>query len=209
MWPWQGTFWGECFEGAYELAGDDGCVGSCEQHADAGFEGCHFAGAASCAFGEENVDAAIFLQPIAHVRQGMSAAVVSPHRQRIEYGRSEQRFGRRVEKGVACSDGKNAASVFSWNRHGHGGGVEMAAVIGSENERRLAGQVFFSLDAKSMHHSHARARHPPRCPLHQSPNQARFTVQASHAFGRWKPKISGRLVLPVIHSNYPVMMRVG
>ena len=65
---------------AGEVAGDDGDIRAGDEHADAGVEAVHVAGAGAGAFGEEDVGAGFGGEAIAKIIHGVTAkGVFSPH----------------------------------------------------------------------------------------------------------------------------------
>ena len=153
------------FEGAFEMAGDDGAAAIGDEHAYAGAEGGHVAGTGAGAFGEEDVAAGFGEEAFAELLHGVAAGVFSPHGQGVHEAGGEGGDDGGFEEGVTGGDGEVVDSSRSGSRGGENEGVEVGRVIGDQHEGGGGGEVFAAFDgdapASALEGEQAQEKGPP------------------------------------------------
>src|SRR5207244_10745900 len=99
---------------------------------------------------KEKVAARLVEQAPTKFLQGMAAAFLSPHRQGVEQKGGESATSGRLEEHVSCGDRKQTIMQVPGDRRGQRQRVEMAGMIGDENERWLSGDVFAPMNPQAM-----------------------------------------------------------
>src|SRR5437762_11493745 len=94
----------------------------------------HRACAAASAFREDDENRFFFLQLLTQICEGVRAAVLSPHRQRVEHDCRKRAGHFRLKEDVSRGDGKCSFSMAGSERCSKSERVEMTAMIRGEHK---------------------------------------------------------------------------
>ena len=105
----------------------------------------HRAAAAASAFREDDENRFFFLQLLAQIGEGVRAAVLSPHRQRVKHDCRKRAGHFRLKEDVARGDGKRAFSMAGSECCSKSQRVEVTAMIRCEHKRPVPRQFLLPM----------------------------------------------------------------
>ncbi len=172
------------------------------EHADAMAERIHLASAAAGAFRKENVAAGFRNEALAKGIYRMVAAVLSPHRQRVQHPRREGGDGWGFEEGIAGGEREDAVSQPKGQSRRQDHYVQVAGMIGDQNKRGSQRKVLSPDDLDAFSEPQDAPDPPPPEVAANEANETAFAFDRAHPIGFTDAKVLGRFIFPIVHKVF-------